>query len=157
MKHSGSAGKMEIDAILEVFQASVKKHSVKYVQYIGDGDSKTFKGIMDSKPYGDEILVRKKEFVRHLEKRMGTRLRKLKKESKGIGGKGKLMDKPIGELTKFYGLAIRRNSNSVENMRNATLLVIEQKSPTLKVSPRRGHLEQVASGRSKRNFRDLRT
>ena len=118
---------MEIDAITEMFRRSVSKHGVKYVQYIADGDSKTFKGILDSKPYGDEITVQKKECVGHVEKRMGTRLRQLKKQYKGIGGKGKgkLTDKVIGELTQFYGLAIRRNSDSVEEMKTAIWASLE--------------------------------
>lgn len=53
------------------------------------------------------------------EKRMGTRLRNAKKANKGIGGKGagKLTDKVICELTKYYGLAIRRHPDSTEEMR----------------------------------------
>lgn len=48
---------------------------------------------------------------------MGTRLRNLKKSTKSLGGKGKLTAKLIDDLTIFYGLAIRRNSHSVEEMR----------------------------------------
>jgi len=111
-------GKMEIDAIVEMFQRSEDKHDAKYVTYVGDGDSKTFKGILNAEPYKD-LLVTKKECVGHVEKRMGTRLRNVKKNNKGMGGKGagKLTDKLINELTKFYGLAIRRHSDSVEEMR----------------------------------------
>lgn len=78
VNHSGSAGKMEIDAVVEMFSRSVEKHGVKYLTYIGDGDSKTFKGILDAKPYADKTVV-KKECVGHVEKRMGTRLRNAKK------------------------------------------------------------------------------
>ncbi|XP_044584111.1 uncharacterized protein LOC123264734 isoform X1 [Cotesia glomerata] len=51
---------------------------------------------------------------------MGSRLRKAKKNNTGIGGKGpgKLTDKVINELSLYYGLAIRRNPESVENMKN---------------------------------------
>lgn len=38
---------------------------------------------------------------------------------KKLGGKGKLSDKLIKELTIFYGLAIRRHPNSVNDMYNA--------------------------------------
>jgi len=50
---------------------------------------------------------------------MVTRLRNAKKANKGIGGKGKgkLTDKIIGDLTKYYGLAIKRNPNSLEDMK----------------------------------------
>lgn len=53
--HKGSAGKMEVDSIKEIFQRSQKKYGVKYMHYIGDGDSKTFKGIVESRPYGDTV------------------------------------------------------------------------------------------------------
>lgn len=118
INHKGSSGKMEVDAIIEMFSRSQQKHNVKYLTYIGDGDSKTFKGILQSNPYPDEEVI-KKECVGHVEKRMGTRLRNVKKNNKGIGGKGrgKLTDKVIGDLTRFYGLAIRRHPDSMKNMK----------------------------------------
>lgn len=116
--HTGSSGKMEIDAIVEMFQRSDEKHDAKYVTYVGDGDCKTFKGILNAEPYKD-LLVKKKECVLHVEKRAGTRFRNAKKNNKGIGGKGagKLTDKEIKELTIYFGLAIRRHPDSVEEMR----------------------------------------
>lgn len=117
VNHEGSAGKMEVDAVIEMFQRSQTLHDVKYANYIGDGDSKTFKGIVDAKPY-ENFTVLKKECIDHVQKRMGTRLRNLKKQVKGLGGKGKLTGKLIDELSIYYGLAIRRNSDSVEKMRN---------------------------------------
>ncbi|KAG8236817.1 hypothetical protein J437_LFUL014083 [Ladona fulva] len=41
-------------------------------------------------------------------------------EIKGLGGRGKLTGKLINELTVNYGLAISRNSDSVEKMKHAT-------------------------------------
>lgn len=61
--------------------------------------------------------VLKKECVGHVQKRMGTRLRNLKKNTKGLGGKGKLTRKLIDELSVYYGLAIRRNKDLVKKMR----------------------------------------
>lgn len=60
INHSGSSEKMEIDAIIEMFYRSVEKHGVKYLTYIGDGDSKTYKGILNANPYTDEKRVVKK-------------------------------------------------------------------------------------------------
>ncbi|XP_015182595.1 PREDICTED: uncharacterized protein LOC107069635 isoform X2 [Polistes dominula] len=74
INHSGSSSKMEISAITQMFSRSMEKYGVKYLTYIGNGDSKTFKGILDAKPYGD-TQVTKKECVGHVEKRMGTRFR----------------------------------------------------------------------------------
>ena len=127
--HEGSAGKMEVDAVVEMFQRSETLHNVKYVNYIGDGDSKTFKGITDAKPYKD-FIVNKKECIDHVQKRMGTRLRNLKKSNKGLGGKGKLTGKLIDELSRYYGLAIRRNSESIVAMKDAIWATIFHKLST---------------------------
>lgn len=122
--HQGSAGKMEVDAVKEMFSRSVELLGIKYEHYIGDGDTKTFKAILDMNPYKD-LIVKKKECVGHVQKRMGTRLRAVKKQTKGLGGKGagKLTDKKISDLTMYYGLAIRRNPDSVEKMKNAVWAV----------------------------------
>ncbi|EZA47079.1 hypothetical protein X777_16771 [Ooceraea biroi] len=122
--HSGSAGKMEVDAMKEMFSRSEEKFKVKYTNYIGDGDSKTFNAILNLNPYGDDVSVIKTECVGHVEKRMGTRLRNAKKTHK-LGGKGKLTDVLIKKLTKYYGLAIRRNVNSVPNMKKAIWATLE--------------------------------
>ena len=60
----------------------------------------------------------KKEYVGHVQKQVGTALRKLKKENKGIGGKGKLTDAMIDKLQNFYGIAIRSNSGDLEAMKS---------------------------------------
>ncbi|EZA54492.1 hypothetical protein X777_05747 [Ooceraea biroi] len=129
MNHSGSAGKMEVDAIKEMILRSEEKFGVKYVNYIGDGDSKTYKGILDVNPYGDDYPVIKSECVGHVEKRMGTRLRNIKKEKK-LGGRGKLTDARITKLTKYYGLAIRRNVNSVQDMKRAIKATLDHLTST---------------------------
>lgn len=118
--HQGSAGKMEVDAISAMFSRSVELLGIKYKYYIGDGDTKTFKAIQDLHPY-DDLVVKKKECVGHVQKRMGTRLRAVKKNTKGLGGKGsgKLTDQIISDLTIYYGLAIRRHPDSVEKMKEA--------------------------------------
>ena len=103
--HEGSAGKMEVDSVAEMFATSQEKFGVKYSNYIGDGDSKTFKAILNSKPYGDELTVVKSKCIGHVEKRMGSRLRNSRKEKK-LAGKGKLTDKVVKKLTKYYGLSI---------------------------------------------------
>lgn len=121
---------MEASSILEMFLRSLKKYGLRYTSYIGDGDSKTFTKVVNSKPYGEDVIT-KKECVGHVQKRMGTRLRELVKKTvqeiivngkkiikKILSGKGKLTAKLIDKLTVYYGLAIRRHSNSVENMKN---------------------------------------
>lgn len=100
------------------------------MHYIGDGDSKTFKAISDMKPYGNEFIVKKKECVGHVEKRMGSRLRNIKKEKK-LGGKGKLTNVMIKKLTKYYGLAIRQNCDkSIKDMKNAIMATYDHLTST---------------------------
>lgn len=66
---------MEISAILEKSKCSWQNLKVRFRNYVGDDDSKTYSGIVAAKPYGDHFLIYKKECVGHVQKRMGTRLR----------------------------------------------------------------------------------
>ena len=54
-----------------------------------------------------------------MQKRLGTALRKLKKEVKGLGGKGKLTKDLIDKLQKYYGIAIRTNAGDLQKMKEA--------------------------------------
>ena len=51
---------------------------------------------------------------------MGTRCRNLKKQTKGLGGRSKntveLTDEVMNKLQKYYGLAITRNQDNVNEM-----------------------------------------
>ncbi|XP_077258532.1 uncharacterized protein LOC143895352 isoform X2 [Temnothorax americanus] len=104
---------------------------VKYATYIGDGDTKTFRALLECDPYSD-LTIQKKECIGHVQKRMGTRLRDVKKKNKGIGGKGagKLTDKLIKDLTLYYGLAIRRHPDSAEEMKKAVWATFHHKCST---------------------------
>lgn len=124
--HSGSSGQMETVGMVRIFQRSENCNGVRYTNYIGDGDSSTYKNIVEFAPYGSGATIDKIECVGHVQKRMGAALRKLKANTKGkladgktIGGKGRLTDKLIDKLTVFYGNAIRSNKNSVKDMRKA--------------------------------------
>ena len=85
LNHTGSSRKMEVNSIVEMFLRSIVKFGVKYLNYIGDGDSKTFAGILKMIPYGEDCPVTKNECVGHVQKRMHIRLRKKKKAEK-LGG-----------------------------------------------------------------------
>ena len=55
------------------FQRSVELHNLKYTEFYGDGDSKSFS--MIKKVYQDAgISVEKKECISHLQKRRGLEL-----------------------------------------------------------------------------------
>ena len=78
----------------------------------GDGDSKSFSGVENI--YGPEKKVTKFECIGHYQKRVGSRLRKLKKSTKGLGGKGRLTDAKIDTLQNYFGIALRQNVGNLE-------------------------------------------
>jgi len=121
VNHVGSASKMEVDSVKEMFDRSIDYYGVKYTRYIGDGDSATYKGLLNLNPY--DVPVEKLECYLHVKKRMGTRCRNVRKQNKGLGGKNKdtlkLTDKLINKLQKYYGLAIMRHQDNVDEMYKA--------------------------------------
>lgn len=96
----------------------------QYTEYLGDGDTNAYKSVCDAQPYGPDIVINKLECVGHVQKRMGTRLRNLKaqkkiklSDGKPLAGKGRLTNLAIQRIQTFYGLAIRRNANQLDKMR----------------------------------------
>ncbi|GFU50554.1 uncharacterized protein TNCV_4884171 [Trichonephila clavipes] len=97
---------MEAFGAFRIFERSLIQRDLQYTDYYGDGDSKGFLQVKDI--YG-ENSVTKLECIGHIKIRVGSRLRKLKKNTKGLGGKGKLTDKFIDKLQNYYGIAIHSN------------------------------------------------
>ena len=56
---------------------------MRYSHYIGDGDTESYRKVVESKPYGDNLVPVKTECVGHVQKRLVTRLRKLRNDYKG--------------------------------------------------------------------------
>ena len=97
-----------------------KQHRFLFSELYGDGESKSHKQVKDV--YSDAgVEVTKQECIGHVQKRVGTALRKLKKETLGLGGKGKLTDAIIDKLQNYYGIAIRSNVGNLEGMKQAVL------------------------------------
>ena len=121
-----SAPAMEAEAAVLLWQRSRETNNLEYHTFVDDGDSKSFAAVRDSKPYGD-VVVHKEECIGHVQKRVGTRLRTLKKNWKGqklddgkmIGGQGRLPDNTIDDLQKYYGIAIRSHPNDLQEMAKA--------------------------------------
>ena len=131
INHKGSAGAMEAAGAISIFQQSVDKHRLRYTKYLGDGDTESFSKVVGSNPYGSVVAV-KLECVGHIQKRLGTRLRKLRNEYKGkrlddgkqITGKGRLTDKCINTMQNYFGIAIRQNKENLYAMKKATGAVL---------------------------------
>lgn len=121
--YSGSASAMECDSVIEMFERSVERHSIRYSEYLGDGDSKAIKAVNNKKVYGPDIEVEKLECVNHVSKRMFARLSSLKQtmkaplsDGKKISGKGRLTGDLMKRLQLYYGRAIRMNKGNLGGM-----------------------------------------
>ncbi|GFU98306.1 uncharacterized protein TNCV_3005901 [Trichonephila clavipes] len=136
---------MECRGILSIYQRSETSRKASYTQYLGDGDTKGFLTIKKAKVYGN-TEVEKLECVGHVQKRMGTRLRNILKTSKGlklsdgenISGRGRLTLKKVDSIQHYYGLAIRKNLSSVEDMKRAIWAIyfhITEDNPQHALSP----------------------
>ena len=105
---------MEAAGLDECFMSSVQDRKLRYVNDIGNGDSKSYSDIVSKNPYNGKE-VKKLECVGHVQKRVGARLRKSKSNSKSnlpdgkpIRGKGRLTDKMINKLQNYFRIAIRQ-------------------------------------------------
>lgn len=90
---------MEVDSIVEMFKRFETLYNVHYGNYVGDRDSKTYKGIWLTQIYNKILLLKKKECIGHVQKHLCTNFRKVMKDNFSIGGRGKLTAKLFDELT----------------------------------------------------------
>lgn len=120
--YKGSSNAMEVEGVKRMWLCSVANLKLRYTTFIGDGDAKTFATLTELKPYGPNITIIKHECVGHVQKRLGSALRKLKKsgvvdeDSRVVKFKGRLTDKAIDTLNVYYGEAIRNSGGSVDEM-----------------------------------------
>ena len=117
LNYTGSSPNMEKYGAQNIFGRSVDKHGLYYTSFYGDGDSNAFPSV--EKIYGPAKEMRKCECVGHYKKGVGTRLRKLKKKTKGLGGKGRLTDTKIDTLQNYFGIAWRQNVGNLDAMTKA--------------------------------------
>ena len=99
--HDGSAAAMEPAGAVNIFRRSEQRHGLRYIHFLGDGDSKTYiySTLKNSEMY-EGVQIENLECCGHIQKRMGRQLMnkvsELKnktfynngKSVKGIGGKG---------------------------------------------------------------------
>ena len=86
INHTGSSGAMEAAGLVDCFKSSIQNRGLRYTNFIGGGDSKSYLEIVANDPYSG-VTVQKLECVGDFQKRVGARLRKLKS-----GNKSKLSD-----------------------------------------------------------------
>ena len=120
--YKGSSNGMEIAGVKAIWLRSIEDLKLRYTTFIGDGDSKTFASLTELKPYGNDVEIIKHECVGHVQKRMGTALRNLKKSGvqdengKLVKFKGRLTNDSISALNVYYGGAIRNNKDDIDGM-----------------------------------------
>ena len=78
INHAGSSEEMEAALATEMFGRSISECNLKYTTFVGDGDSSLYGRVKDAmfQKYGDEYIVTKEECVGHVQKILGTALRK---------------------------------------------------------------------------------
>lgn len=131
--HTGSSGSMEPASAVSIYKRSLPKHGLRYVGYLGDGDSSAFKSVVESKPYGDTDIY-KLDCINHVAKRVGARLRNLVQtmtknkqklsDGKSINGRDRLTKERINRLQSLYRHAIIKNLGNVDAMKNGIQAVI---------------------------------
>lgn len=139
--HVGSAGSMEPAGALTAFKRSETLHELKYVSFLGDGDSKSFSSVSKAEPpIYENVKIEKLECCGHVQKRMARQLTNkvaaLKKETfrqngktvTGIGGKGRLTKQGILNIQGHYGAAIRNNVGDVGAMQRDVRTILEHRN-----------------------------
>ena len=114
INHVGSAGSIEASGLKGFFMTSVETNKLRYTNYIGDGESKSYNDIFQADPY-EGTGVNKLECIGHIQKHVGTRLRKLKSantktvlsDGKKLSGERRLTENFINKLQNYYEIAIR--------------------------------------------------
>ena len=81
INHTGPSGSMGRALINQMFKRSIENYNIQYHYYIGDGDAKVFKSLLDDLPYKN-ITVQQIEDVNHYAKRISNRRKRIKDDNK---------------------------------------------------------------------------
>ena len=112
-----SSSEMETDIILEGFNQCEKVHGVRYMRFIGDGDSSVYPTLVTNVPIWGHA-IRKIECANHACKCYRTGLEKLVQANPHYKGKGGLTQKMRRRLTSAARCAIKMRSQE-EDTRQA--------------------------------------
>lgn len=89
----GSSGGMEVAGALELFRRSVELYNVRYLFYLGDGDSKACASVNEAQVYGPDVEINKLECIGQVQKRTLLKMRAEKtflSDGKKLSGKNRL-------------------------------------------------------------------
>ncbi|GBM08884.1 hypothetical protein AVEN_57434-1 [Araneus ventricosus] len=127
---------MDVKAAEILWKRSVENCGMRYMNVLSDGDSKTYRHVLEFDVYGDNMKISKEERLNHVAKILWTGLRNKFKEcrSKGvtIGGRkeGSLKESTILKLTNFYRKAIKDNVHDAPKMKTAIFASLFHTSST---------------------------
>lgn len=60
---AGSSGSMEAVGSVVLWNRSLEVHDFRYTIFIGDGDSSSYKKVVASKPYGEDVTITKSDCI----------------------------------------------------------------------------------------------
>ena len=121
MNYEGSAPSMEPAGALKILQRSINNGGCVTFTIMVMGDSKSYSTVKNV--YKPPYEIEKFECVGHVQKRVGCRLRKSKREKKDFG-RGELKDDVIDRLQNYYGIAIRSNVGKLKLMKSAVFAAL---------------------------------
>ena len=75
---------MESNGVIQLYEQSINKHNIPCNAFIGDGDSSSNSAVNKLRPYEQMYNIEKSECVNNVTKRMGTNLRPLLHDYKGL-------------------------------------------------------------------------
>ena len=101
---NGSSSAMEADIILDGFRNCEEQHGVRYIEFIGDGDSSVYPTLISNIPWG--YAIKKLECANHAVKCYRSALENLVHNNPAYKGKGKLTESMRKKLTKAARSAI---------------------------------------------------
>jgi hypothetical protein len=115
----------------------MSKYNVKYTSFIGDGDAKVHKHLLDNPPYVD-VKVKKIEDINHFAKRMLSRINKIKQDNKGkilpdgkkFSGKGRMTDSQTVKFKIYFAKAIRENRFDLDTMYQRSWAIFKHRYST---------------------------
>ena len=116
----GTSQAMEGAIAIKLWKRSVAQNQLVYTTYIGDGDSSSYKKLVESNPYEGLETVRKEECLGHVQKRLKKHLKKASPTSPAVT-KSKV--ERVGHL---YALVVVRNrGNSAATIQQALFNLVD--------------------------------
>ena len=118
---TGSSSSMESDIIVQGFQEAESKYGLRYINFVGDGDSSVYPSLIAGVPQWGHA-IRKIECANHAIKCYRGALEKLALEKPQYRGKGKLTVNMRKRLTKAARCALKMRSTIPDRKHAANLL-----------------------------------